>query len=146
MQVLHAHQRRAPAQNVLGSVHVGMLAVTTGNALEDRLALAAFGVNGPARRARLRGIGRVDGHQRAATFLHLVAEHDGEAAPALRENASVEAGFGPDVPPWLFDRPARRGSHVLDLQILEHDRCEAARNIERDAVLPVAANARDAGG
>jgi hypothetical protein len=39
MQILHAHQRRAPTQNLLGGVHVGILAVTAGNALEDRLAL-----------------------------------------------------------------------------------------------------------
>jgi hypothetical protein len=118
---LHGLMRCVPApQDVRCSVDVGMVAMFAGDAAEDRLAFAAPGIDDTARRARLRGVGRIDAHHPTATFLHLVGEFVGEAAPALGKAASVEASLLTHVAARFLHAATRGGSHVGDLEILEH--------------------------
>jgi hypothetical protein len=132
---LHGHMRCVPApQDVLCSADVGGVAVSAFNAAEDCLAFAAPGINDIARRASLRGLGRIDP---TATFLRLVGEFVGEAIPTLGEDVSVEAKLPTQVAARLID------GHVGDLEILEHDRPEASGYVDRHTVLPILTNAGD---
>lgn len=146
MSFLHVHKRRVPTQDVYRSIVVGMRAETAMTTVEDRLAFAALPVHGSAFRTGLRGIGRVDGNERAAPFLQLVAKDGGEAAPSLIENAPVETGFLPDVPARFLDGAFRARRHSGDAQVFHDDHGEPVGEISADLVMPVTADAGALGG
>src|SRR5919205_4090756 len=99
MQTLHAHRRRVPTQDILRSVHVGVVAVPASDTFEGRLALATPRVNGTTSRTGLRRKGGVDFDNPAAALLHLVSEDPFKSAPTLVQDGAVETGFLPHHAP-----------------------------------------------
>lgn len=113
------HERRASPFDFQCRVGVGMGDVPTMDALEDRLALAASGVNDTTVSARLGRERGGDIDQPAPCGFELVIEHGGELPPALSKNGSVQACLLADVPTWVFDCAFRAPRHALDVQILK---------------------------
>jgi hypothetical protein len=120
------HARRASAEYVDRSVHVGIIAVSAIDAFKDRLALATSGINGPARRARLRGVGGVYVVQHAAPVGELVFEQSSKKVPALVENYAIKAAL-----PWAS--LGHRGRY----QLFEGDLLVAPSDVGRSFVQPV---------
>ena len=79
----------ASGRDVDGSVEVGVFDEAAGCTHEARLVLAAFGVDGIASRAGLRGIGGIDLHERPATLFELVGKQRFEGVPALIEDGAA---------------------------------------------------------
>jgi hypothetical protein len=145
MSTLPAQPRRASAQDLFGSVHVGVVGVVTMDADEDRLALAASGIHHTAGRARLRGVSGRNGDQHPAAFGKLVLQEGRELAPALLDDRAVEASLLTDVAPRPFDRALRARRHAGDLEVFDGDEAEAPGNVGGRQMAPVSANAGRAG-
>lgn len=129
--ILHAHQRRASAQNVDGCIRVGMGSETTVATSVAGLALSARFIDGSARRAFLRREGGIDLNERPATLFKFIGKQRFHRSPALFVDAPAQAATNPN--------------HVLGLQRLDRDNTKAPRNVCRGLVPPVTANARNPG-
>lgn len=114
------HERGASAHDVSSSIGVGVVPMTTSDALEDRLALAASSVNDPTFSARLRRVrsGNVD--QSSARCPHFVLKLASEDTPALRQNGAVKATLLRNSTPWLLNRSLCAGGHRADVQIFQY--------------------------
>jgi hypothetical protein len=145
MRTLPAQPRRASAQDLLGSVHVGVVGVVTVDALEDRLALAASGIHHTAGRARLRGVGGGNGDQRPTAFGKLVVELLSESAPALRKDGPVQSRLLAHIPAGLRDGAGGAGRHGADVQRLDRHQPETPRYFRRGAMCPVRADTGHSG-
>ena len=145
MPTLHALKRRVPAQDIHSGVSVCVVTMPASDALKNRLALAAFGVDLSARRASLRRVGGVDHAKRSASFFQFVGQQEGELRPTLRQNLTVQACLLPDIAPVFFRRAFGAGAHVFDFQIFERDRAKTAGNAQGRFVLPVLADTRHTG-
>lgn len=142
MQTLHVQQRCVPPPfDIDRCIDVGVVSVTTIDANEARLAFAASRIDDVTCGAGLaREPGR-DGHDLTAAFLHLVGEDRRELVPARVEDHAVEPRFLANIAAWSLDRAPRRGGHAARVQVFEHDDTVAAADIERSAVVEVAADA-----
>ena len=146
MPFLHAHRRRVPAQYLNSCICVGVGLVAAVDAGEARLALAASPVNATAHRTGLRGKG--SGHLRkcSAAFFQFVGEDRFKRLPALIKNGSVQSGFLPHFPAWLFDCSFRARGHVARAQVFKCHMAETMRDRQRGLVMPILTNARCFGG
>jgi hypothetical protein len=140
-RTLHAHHRRASTEYFQGRIRVGVIAVSAGDALKDRLALAALSVHDTAGLTGLRGETRIDGDQDAAAFLQLVGEHPLEHAPALRENGSVEASLLPDATARLLDGATSARCHSVDPKGFDRHEREPASEVRGRPMQKVTAKA-----
>jgi hypothetical protein len=117
------HNRKSATSLGL-QVDVGMVAVSAHDAAEDRLAFAAPEIDDTARRASLRGVGRIDGHHPSATFLDFVGEFLDIAELAFQIDSTNAAG------PSSSDRrdlPSARTGHAIFTAGLPKFRWTAAR-------------------
>ena len=73
----------------------------------------------------LRGVARVDLHQRSTGPCCLVVELRDDSAPRSFQDAAVQSGLRADVPSGRLDASPRRGRPIVDLQILDRDDVEA---------------------
>ena len=105
-----------PDRDVDRCVQIGVAGEAAGDAPEGRLALAALRGDVPARAAPLARVLRVDSANSPARFVFKARE---EQAPALRQDAAVEAGLLRDVPSGRFERAARRARHGAHVEILD---------------------------
>ena len=107
MQTLHAQRRCVPPPfDADRSIDVGVVSVTTTDAYEARLALAAPGVNDTTCGT---GLGCEPGrhsHDQPASLLHLVGEDRCELVPARIQDHTVEARLLADIAAGLGHRPA----------------------------------------
>jgi putative transposase len=141
MQALHVQQSSVPAPYNKRRIPVGMVGVTTGDATKSRLAFARACVNDTTCSTRLGTIGRVHFDHLTAALLHLVGEDQVERAPTLIQNGTVEPGLLPDHAPRIVHGARGRGGHVLDAEVFQHGNAEPLGNVERGAVVEVAADA-----
>src|SRR5215204_2636202 len=141
MQALHVQQSSVPAPYNKRRIPVGMVGVTTGDATKSRLAFARACVNDTTCSTRLGTIGRVHFDHPTAALLHLVGEDQVERAPTLIQNGTVEPGLLPDHAPRIVHGARGRGGHVLDAEVFQHGNAEPLGNVERGAVVEVAADA-----
>ena len=105
-----------PDRDVDRCVQIGVACEAAGDAPEGRLALAALRGDVPARAAPLARVLRVDSANSPARFVFKARE---EQAPALRQDAAVEAGLLRDVPSGRFEGAARRARHGAHVEILD---------------------------
>lgn len=141
MQTLHVQQRCVPPPfDIDSGVNVGMVGVTTRDAGEARLALAAPCINDTARGAGLTCEVSGDSHNLPASLFNLVGEDRSKLAPSRIQDGAVQASLLSDVPPRLSDAASRRASHPPGVQFFKHGNAEALRDIKRRAVVEIAAN------
>lgn len=140
------HERGASAHNVPSRIGVGVIAMITGDALEDRLALTASGVNDTTFGARLRRVGGGDVNQPPAGGFQLVLQLAGKDAPALRQNGTVQTSLLRNPPARLLDGSPRTRRHSADVQLLQHDQSEPTGNASAGDVQMMRPHSRDLGG
>lgn len=127
---------RGGISNVSGRVDVGVDLMPAGHAPEERLALATLPGTVPAGVAGLRRETRIDLLNSAWS---LVLQPDYEPAPPGGEDAPVQARLLPDVTTRRLNRATSRAGHRGDLQRLDRDHLETARQIGRGLLHPVLA-------
>jgi hypothetical protein len=126
---------RPPGGDVACSVHISIARLrTTGDALENRLALAIFRRDMPAVAASLRGVGRWDKFEAPHSF---VLQPGHQQSPPLAADRTVEAPFLCDVGAQAFARTASRLGHGPHLQVLDADGLEPTRQIGGGLFHPV---------
>ncbi len=125
-----------PRRDVPGRVHVSVADETAGSAPEDGLALTRLPVHVPACRAPLAGQRRSDLLYPALSLI-LQAAH--QHPPARGQDAPVQPSLGSDVPARVPGRSPGRAGHVLDLQVLDPDHVEPARQVRACLFRPVLA-------
>lgn len=130
--VLHAHRRRASAQNVHCCIRVGVRGEPAMSASETGLALSARFIDDAAFAARLACVGGIDLCERPAALFQLVSQDGHKCRPTLFQNTSIEAAL-----------PASLGRHSNDVQILQRDVPEPARDVGCRPVPPIGADADD---
>lgn len=81
-------------EDVLRGVHVGVVLVSAGGALEGRLALAVVRVHMSAGVARLRRVRGRDERDRRPGGARRVAKGEVEQVPSLVQDGPVQSGFG----------------------------------------------------
>lgn len=122
MKPLPLHERGASAHDIASCVRVGVITMVTGDAFEDRLALAASGVDDTALGARLGRVGGGNVNQPPASGLQFVFQLLGKDAPALGKNGSVQARFLAHVDAWSFRGPLGACRHRANPEGLQrHD-------------------------
>src|SRR6266700_5384963 len=131
-----------PRRDVDGRVHIRVAGETAGRAPEPRLALTRVPVHLPARRAPL-------AREHGSDLLHpaggLVLQAADQQAPPRTQDAPVQPGLLPDVPAWALPRAPRRPGHLRDLQVLDPDQVEPAREVRAGLLRPVLTPVRLAG-
>lgn len=131
---LHAHRRRASAQNVDGRIRVRVGGETTVATSEAGLALSARFVDGPAIGTRLTGVGRIDLNERPAALFQFIGQGGFKRAPALLKNASIESALS-----------LAGARHVDRLKVLYRHGSKPLSDVERCLVSPVISNASNLG-
>ena len=139
------HARHALAEDITRGVCIGMVDMAAASADEGRLVLAAPSIDHATFGARLGCVGGVAVDDLAAPLGQFVVKDGGERMPALIEDRAIETGLLADVAARFLYRTSSGRGHVADLQLLHRDRAEAPRNIDRDAVMPILADAGDPG-
>ncbi len=109
---------------------------TTGDALEDRLALAVFRGDMPAVGASLR---RVRCRDELEPPRGLVLEPGHQQSPPVAADLAVEAAFLRDVGARAIAGTTRRAGHRTHIQVFDADGVEAARQIGGGFLHPVTA-------
>ena len=128
---------RPSGGDIACGVHVSITRTrATGDALENRLALAVFRRDMPAAGASLRRIRCWNQFQPARSF---VLQPGNQQSPPLAVNLTVEAPFLRDVGTRALTSTARRPAHSTHVQILDTDGVEAARHIGAGLFHPVTA-------
>src|SRR3984957_1634113 len=128
---------RPSGGDVACGVHVGVARPrAAGDALENRLALAVFRRYMPAVGASLRCVCRWDEFKSPPG---LVLEPGHQQPPPLAADLTVERAFLRDVGARAFPISARRSGHRANLQVLDADGVEAARQIGGGLFHPVTA-------
>ncbi len=141
MQTLHAQQRCAPPPfDIDRSIDVRVRGVTTTDAFKARLALAASRVNHSARRAGLRRVFRLNGHNQTAALLHFICKYCLELMPSSGEYYSVQSGFLADIPPRSGNRPLCAGGHIPRFEILKNRYAKSSGYIQCRVVMKTATN------
>jgi hypothetical protein len=107
-----------------------------GDALENCLALAVFRCDVPAVGASLR---RVRCRDEFESPLSLVLQPGNQQPPPLAADLTVEAPFLRDTAARAFPTPAGRAGHGTDVQVLNSDGVEAARQTGGGLFHPVTA-------
>ena len=105
---------------------------------EFRLVLAASTVHGPAGRAGLGRIGRINLRETCG----LVSQHGLDLAPSGVQDGAVEPALLGDTAPRGLEGPARGSRHVLGAQPFDHNSAIAPGDVGGDFVRPVLAGAR----
>ena len=129
-------------RDVHGRVHVSVAGVSAGGAPEDGLTLARRPVHLPARRAALARVRGFDLLHPAGSFLRQAAY---QQPPPRPQDAPVEPGFLPGVAGRVLPGALRGPGHVLDLEVLDPDHVEPARDVRAGLLRPVLAPVRLAG-
>ena len=123
--------------DVTCSVEVGVAPPgSAGLALEDRLALAVFGCDVPARGATLR---RIRGRYLLDPAQSLVLQPCDEPAPATSADSAVEPTLLGNSGAGLLGGSARRAGHRADIEGLDSDQIEAPRDVSGGFLDPVLA-------
>src|SRR5450631_1525564 len=131
-----------PRRDVPGRVHVRVAGEGAGRAHKARLALTRLWVHVPARRAPLAGVVRRDLLDPAGGFVLQAAD---QQSPARPQDLPVEAGLLADVPAGIAGRSPGGAGHVPDLEVLDPDHVEPARDVGAGLLGPVLAPVRLAG-
>jgi hypothetical protein len=128
---------RPSGGDVACGVHVGIARPRiTGDALENRLALAVLRRDMPAEGASLRRIRCRDEFEPPR---RLVRQPGNQQSPPLAPDLTVECAFLRDISARVFTSPARRAGHRTQIQILDTDGVEAAGQIGGGLFHPVTA-------
>jgi len=133
---LHA-QSVPPVQDIHRRVVVGVVPMPARGADEGRLVFAASFVHGPAGRAGLGRVGRIDLDQSS----RLVEQHSLNLVPADVEDGAIQSTFLGDHLSRLGNRSGRRSRHVGRSQALNNYRSKAPANVGRRLVRPVLSGA-----
>ncbi len=128
---------RPSGGDVACGVDVGVApAGSAGFALEDRLALAVFGSDVPARGASLR---RIRGRDLLDPTISLVLQTRGEQSPAAAPDGPVQSAFLSNANTGLLDSSPRAAGHRPHVKGFDPDRVESARNVSGGFFDPVLA-------
>ncbi len=122
-----------PCRDVPGCVYVSVAGELAGYAGEERLALAVLRTHRPTRRASLRGVGRTYSFYSPG---RLVPEAPPEHSPAAGKYLAVESRLRRDIVPRLANSALGGSHHVANLQVLEANDIEAARDSRRRLLAP----------
>src|SRR5690242_19171858 len=128
-----------PCGDVPGRVHISVAGEGASDAGEEGLALAALRCDMPARRAMLAGVRGTDLLHTAGRFVLQAAY---QQAPARGQDAPVQAGFLSDISAWFGCGSFRRAGHASDVQVLDADQVEPARQVRGGLLGPVVARVR----
>jgi hypothetical protein len=121
-------------RDVACRVDVGVVLVPAGNAPEESLALATLPGGVAAGVAGLRRVTRIDLDHASRCF---VLQPGHQPPPPVGENPPVQPSLLRDVTARFSDGALRRASHRLDLQVLDTDHIEPARQIGAGLLPPV---------
>src|SRR5207237_3987168 len=113
---------------------ISVISMSADNASEDRLALAALRGYMSTVRTRLTGIRGL--HSFNATR-RLGVQTSDKLTPAALEDDPIQASLLTDVSTRLASRSASGSRHVLDLQVLDADQVESAREVGAQLLHPV---------
>jgi hypothetical protein len=128
---------RPSGGDVACGVDVGVApSSSAGFALEDRLALAVFGCDVPARGASLR---RVHSRDLLDPAECLVLQACDELSPATSADRAVEPTFLGHSRARLLDRSARRPGHRPHVKVLDSEHVEPPREVRCGLLDPVSA-------
>lgn len=133
---VHGPSGRGTTGDVHCGVHISVGLVPAGDASEHRLVLTAVRCAMPASTAGLRRVRRSDPLDPTG---RLVLQPSRELPPSAGKDASVQSGLRTDVPTVRLDRASRRAGQGADLEVLDPDRVEPAREVGTcllDPVLP----------
>ena len=134
---------RPPGGDVSCSVHVGVApARIAGLTLEDRLALAVFRRDVPARGATLRRVCRYDLLDPAES---LMTQSRGEKSPTAPTDRAIQPALLRNSRAGVLRSSSRTLSHRSHVQGFDPDRVEPAREIGGGFLNPIFATARLAG-
>ncbi len=131
---------RPPGGDVACRVHVSVpRARAAGDAPKNRLALAISGCDVPAVGASLRRVRGGDEFKPPRSFVFQSAN---QPTPALATDRTVKATLGADAGSRAFDGAACRAAHRPHIQIFDADGVEAAGQLGRGFLDPIAAPVR----
>ena len=128
---------RPPGGDVACRVHISVpRARIAGDTPKNRLALAIFRCDVPARRASLRRVRGGDEFNPPQSFVFQPAN---QAAPALATDRVVKAALRGDSGSGVFDGAARRAAHRPHIQIFHADGIEASSQVSGGFLHPISA-------
>jgi len=126
-------------RDVTCCIGIGMAVEPADYATEARLALTRRRRDMPALAALLAGVPRVNSANSPVRFVFKARE---EQAPALRQDAAVEAGLLRDIPTGRLEGAVRRARHGTDVEILDLQDIVAAGEARGRLLHPVLAAGR----
>lgn len=131
---------RPSGGDVAGSVHIGIARPGfTGDAGEDRLALAVFGCDVPTGRASLR---RLRGRDPLNSARSLMVEPGHQSTPSLSTDRAIKAPLLGNTNARLIKGAARRACHRPHVEALHSNGVEPTRQIGRGFFHPVSSPVR----
>lgn len=119
-------------QNVLGSVDVRVLTVPAACASKSRLALARCRIHTATTRTRLRRVRSWHFQDFRTCPPGGTVQRQLETVPTLVKHRPVQPGLLCNLPSRLVRSTTRRGRHVPDSQIFQHDERVCAHEAARD--------------
>ncbi len=122
-----------PVENVDRRVSVGVVSVPARGADEGRLVLAASAIHGPAGRAGLRRVARVNLDETG----DLVGKHRFDLMPADVQDCAVQAALLCNVPAGGVNRSFSGAGHVLGAQPFDHNTAVTGGNVAGNDVRPM---------
>ncbi len=124
--VASSRSHDVPRRDVLGRVHISVDHQATGAAPESRLALSRFRVAVPAARAGLRRVRGIDPLDPAGCFVLQAAY---QQSPSGSQDAPIQPGLCANVSARRLHATARGATHIDDLEVLDTDHVEPARQV-----------------
>ena len=115
-----------PRRDVPSRVHVSVAGETAGRTYEARLALARLRIHVPAHRAALTAERGTDLLHSAGRLVHQPMHHQ---SPTRPQDLTIESCLGKDIPARCVDGSSRRARHLADLEILDPNQVESARDV-----------------
>jgi hypothetical protein len=144
--VRRPNQRRAsprshgvPRRDISSRVHVRVADVSTDGALEDGLALARLRVHPSAHRTALACMVRLNLLDPSGCLIFQAAH---QQTPAGTQDAPVQASFGLNLLTGIIFSSLDGTRHVPNLQVLDSDQVELARQVRAGLLDPVLAPVR----
>ena len=122
-----------PVENVDRRISVGVVSVPARGTDEGRLVLAASAIHGPAGRAGLRRVGRVNLNKTG----DLVGKHRFDLVPSDVQDCAVQAALLSDISTWSVNCSFSGAGHVLGAQPFDHNAAVTGRNVAGSDVRPM---------
>lgn len=139
---LRAHSRRTSPENIQRRVVIRVRREAAMPTPEDRLALAALGVNDPTFRTGLRSVCGRYLDQRPAALLKLVCKDGLECIPALVQDCAIEPRLLSDALTGRIDRSSSARRHCRNSQAFHSSSSKPLCQRQCGPMVPVFSDAR----